>query len=646
MAQPLWTPSPARAAATALARFRAEAGDFPDYDALWRWSVSEPAAFWGHLARWLDLRMTPPRAVLSEDPGATGFGVRWFAGSELSFPENLISGPAHAPHDPDATALITVGDGGAELARLTRAELDVQVRSFAGWLRAAGVQRSDRVAGFVSNRHEAVVAALGAAAIGATWTSCSPDFGFRGVLDRFGQTTPVVLVAVDGYAYAGKRIDCRERVAEIAAAIPSIRQVVVVNVLGLDAPGARWADAIAHAPIDEFVRVPFDHPLYVLYSSGTTGVPKCIVHGTGGTLLQHAKEHALHSDVRPGDTVFWFTTCGWMMWNWLISGLYAGATVVLYDGSPTFPGVDTLWRMAERLGVTHFGTSPKFLDAVQKSAFVPKDAVDLRALRAVMSTGSPLAPEQFAWVYEAVKPDVHLASISGGTDIISCFMLGAPTEPVRAGEIQKRGLGMAVAAFDADARPVEGVQGELVCAGPFPSAPVGFWLDPDGSKYRSAYFDHDLGPGVWRHGDWVEITAHGGVVVYGRSDATLNPGGVRIGTAEIYGPVEAMPEIADSLVVGLPKDNDVEVVLFIALRDGINLDAALAARIRATIRQAATPRHVPARILAVPAVPRTLSGKKVELAVVRTLTGRLVDNHDAMANPEALAHFRTTGPAY
>ncbi|HYM28089.1 MAG TPA: acetoacetate--CoA ligase, partial [Steroidobacteraceae bacterium] len=484
--------------------------------------------------------------------------------------------------------------------------------------------------------------------LGAVWSSCSPDFGVHGVLDRFGQIAPKVLFTADGYFYAGKDIDSLEPVAAVLAGLTSVEHLVVIPYLRpqpqlahLGAAGARatlWQEfGMRGAPLS-FAPLPFNHPLYILYSSGTTGVPKCIVHGAGGTLLQHQKEHLLHTDVQRTDRLFYFTTCGWMMWNWLMSALATGATLALYDGSPFHPDPGALWRMAEEERLTIFGTSAKYLGALQKSDFVPAKSVDLAALRALLSTGSPLLPESFDYVYQAVKADLQLASISGGTDIVSCFALGCPTRPVHRGEIQCRGLGMAVDIFSDDGRPLRGERGELVCTAPFPSMPVGFWNDPSGAKYRAAYFERF--PGVWHHGDYAALTAHDGLVIYGRSDAVLNPGGVRIGTAEIYSAVETLPQVAEALAVGQDWSGDVRVVLFVRLQPGVTLDEALRKDIRNTIRTHTTARHVPAKIIAVPDIPRTLSGKITELAVRNVIHGLPVKNVDALANPAALEHFR------
>ena len=611
-----------------------------DYDAAYAWSLSSPAQFWTELARFADVRADWGEGPVIEHPAQMP-GARFFPGARLNFAENLLK------FADGRDALVFRNERGTRRV-LSGRELRDEVARVAAGLIAAGVVAGDRVAGYLPNLPEAAIAMLASASIGAVWSSCSPDFGVHGVLDRFGQIAPKVLFTADGYCYAGKTLDSLAPVAEVLAKLTHIRSVVVVPYLTgqpdlarLGAAAARaghWAEFGTRGAPLRCARQPFNHPLYILYSSGTTGVPKCIVHGAGGTLLQHQKEQLLHSDLAPHDRLFYYTTCGWMMWNWLMSGLATGATLVLYDGNPFHPDPGVLWRMAAQERITVFGTSAKYLASLEKSGFVPARSVDLTALRTVLSTGSPLLPEGFDFVYGQVKRDLQLASISGGTDIVSCFALGCPTRPVYRGEIQCRGLGMAVDIFDDQGRPLRGARGELVCTAPFPSMPLGFWNDPDGSRYRAAYFERF--PGVWHHGDYAELTGHDGVVIYGRSDAVLNPGGVRIGTAEIYGVVEALPQIAEALAVGQDWQGDVRVVLFVRLKPGIELTEALRTEIRTAIRTQTTVRHVPARIIAVPDIPRTLSGKLTELAVRNVIHGLPVKNVDALANPHALEHFR------
>jgi acetoacetyl-CoA synthetase len=577
-------------------------------------------------------RMAPPDPAL---------GPWWFPGARLNFAENLLQGAGDQP------ALIFWNETGRQRS-VSAGELRVLVARVASALRAHGIKSGDRVAGFLPNLPETVIAMLATATLGAVWSSCSPDFGVDGVVDRFGQIAPRVLFSSDGYRYAGRAIDCRGRIAGIVARIPKIERVVVVPYLE-DAPdisaiprAVLWDDWIGppEGADSAFERFDFNHPLYILYSSGTTGLPKCMVHGAGGTLLQHRKEHALHVDLGRGDRLFYYTTCGWMMWNWLASGLAAGATLVLYDGSPLVPRRDILWALAEQERVTVFGASAKYLALAEKERLEPARSHDLEALRTIVSTGSPLAGHSYDWVYEHVKRDLHLNNISGGTEIISCFAIGNPLQPVRRGEIQGPGLGMAVDVFGEGGKPLRGAPGELVCTRPFPSMPVRFWNDPDGSKYRAAYFERFKG--VWRHGDWTEITPSGGLVIHGRSDATLNPGGVRIGTAEIYRQVEALPQVLECLAIGqtVKGRDDERVVLFVRLAGAHRLDAELKDAIRNRIREHASPRHVPAVILQVADIPRTISGKISELAVRAVVHGRAVDNRDALANPESLELFR------
>ena len=611
-------------------------GHFADYQALHRWSVADIGRFWETIWEYTGVIASQPyqeALARAEMPGAV-----WFPGARLNFAENLLR---HAlGDDRDREAIFAVSESRPEI-RLSYGELLRQVGAFEAYLREAGVRPGDRVAGVVANTPEAIVAMLATASLGAIWSSASPDFGTAGILDRFGQIEPTVLVAVNGYRYGGKTFDRLAQVRELAAQLPSVRAVVVIaNVPEIavpDEPGMMsWEAALAagDGAMPSFNQLPFETPLYILYSSGTTGVPKCIVHGAGGVLLQHSKELILHGDLRPGDVFTYFTTCGWMMWNWMASGLLTGAKLVLFDGNPGYPNLDVLWALAERQRITHFGTSAKFIGSCRNAGLRPGEQHDFGSLRTIFSTGSPLLPEDFDWIYAAVKADVQLASISGGTDIVSCFVGASPILPVRRGEIECKMLGVGAKAFDDGGQEVIGERGELVCTQPLPSMPVFFWNDADGSRYRAAYFERF--PGVWAHGDYVTFNERGGSVIYGRSDATLNPGGVRIGTAEIYRQVETLEEIADSIVVGQPWNGDVRVVLMVVLNPGFTLTAELIRKIKTRIRENASPRHVPARIVAIDEIPYTRSGKKVEIAVAKILRGETVDNREAIANPQAL----------
>jgi acetoacetyl-CoA synthetase len=638
--QPLWAPSAQAAAASNMMAFfglvkERHGLSLASYDALHGWSVANPELFWDAVWDFTGVIGEKGARILTD--GGRMPGAKFFPDARLNFAENLLRGEG-------SEIALHFNNEGERREPLTRAALRRDVARFASVLKSWGVKEGDRVAAFMPNCPETIIAMLAAASIGAVFSSCSPDFGAKGVLDRFGQIAPKVLVACDGYRYAGKVLPAHDKLAEIVAGLPGLEHVAVVPFIGEGPKGLAkahdWNALLAAAPEGElsFARLPFAHPLYIMYSSGTTGIPKCIVHSAGGTLLQHLKEHRLHCDLKPGETLFYFTTCGWMMWNWLVSGLAAGATLALYDGSPFHPSARVLFDYIGAVKIGVFGTSAKFIDAVKKSGLKPRETHDLASMRMILSTGSPLVPESFDFVYEDIKNDVALCSISGGTDIISCFVLGSPLLPVWRGEIQAKGLGMAVEVWDDEGRPVTGEKGELVCTRPFPSMPIGFWNDADGAKYRAAYFERF--PGVWCHGDFAEITPHGGIVIHGRSDATLNPGGVRIGTAEIYAQVEQLPEVQEALAIGQDWQGDVRVVLFVVMREGHALDEAMERRIRERIRSGASPRHVPAKIVAVADIPRTKSGKITELAVRDIVHGREVKNREALANPEALALYR------
>jgi acetoacetyl-CoA synthetase len=641
--EPLWRPAPEQVARLPLTAFTAEAAKragqpLPDYPALHAWSIEDREGFWDLV--WDFAGVIGDKGARRLVDGDRMPGAQFFPDARLNWAENCLR------RRDESEAIVFRGEDGLT-RRLSWRQLHEQVSRLQQALANAGVGPGDRVAAYLPNVPEAIIGALATASLGAVWSSASPDFGIDGVVDRFGQIHPKVFIAIDGYRYAGKEIDLADKVRAIVPRLEGVARTIVVPLLGrADALAAAlpealtWENALAPfaAKPVAFTRMPFAAPLFILFSSGTTGVPKCIVHSVGGTLLQHLKEHRLHSAIGEGDRVFYFTTLGWMMWNWLASTLASGATLMLYDGSPFHPTPAVLFTYAADEQFTFFGTSAKFIDSLKKENYRPADHHDLGRIRTVCSTGSPLAAESFDFVYDAIKRDVHLASISGGTDIVSCFVLGVPTLPVWRGEIQAPGLGMAVDVCDSDGKPLRGGKGELVCTRAFPSMPIGFWNDPDGAKYRAAYFERF--PGIWCHGDFAEWTAHGGIVIHGRSDATLNPGGVRIGTGEIYRQVEQIPEVTEALAIGQDFAGDVRIVLFVRLAAGVILDAALVGKIKTRIRTGATPRHVPAKVVAVADIPRTKSGKIVELAVREVVHGRPVKNVEALANPSALEHFR------
>ncbi|NVK01376.1 MAG: acetoacetate--CoA ligase [Oceanospirillaceae bacterium] len=635
---PLWSPSKAQIEATNLHQFGQLAAQqsgqiLDDYAALWRWSTESPEAFWSLLWDFGKVIGTKGERVLLD--GDKMPGARWFPDASLNFAENLLR------RSDSGDALVFWGEDRVK-QHFSWAELNAEVSRCQQALKQAGVVAGDRVAGYLPNMPQTVIAMLATTSLGAVWSSASPDFGVEGVLDRFGQIEPKVMFCVDGYYYNGKLVDCRAKNAQVSSKIPSLLTTVEIPYIESGAPEngiLTWQQFVAPFSTQalEFTPTAFNHPLYIMFSSGTTGVPKCIVHSAGGTLLQHLKEHLLHTDVKVDDRLFYFTTCGWMMWNWLVSGLAAEATLLLYDGSPFAGNKQLIFDLAQAERMTHLGTSAKFIEAAMKFGLQPMKSHNLQNLRALLSTGSPLSPESYDYIYSEIKEDMLLASISGGTDIVSCFALGCPTRPVYRGQLQCRGLGMAVDVFDDEGQPVRGDKGELVCTRPFPSMPIGFWNDEDGSRYKSAYFERF--DNIWCHGDFVEITAEDGLIIYGRSDAVLNPGGVRIGTAEIYRQVEQIDEVLESIVIGQQWQNDVRVVLFVKLREGVVLDADLVNRIKAQIRSKTTPRHVPAKVISVADIPRTKSGKLVELAVRDVVHGRVVKNQEALANPEALKLF-------
>ncbi len=643
MNQPLWTPSQERIDKANLTAFMRAAGEewnreFTDYNILHQWSVTEPAKFWASVWSFCDVIASVRGNAVVNDVNKMP-GARWFPQAKLNFAENLLR--RRDAHD----ALVFRGEDKV-MAHLSYKDLYDQVSQLSQALRDIGIKRGDRVAAYVPNMPETMVCALATASIGAIWSSCSPDFGVQGVLDRFGQIEPVLLIAADGYFYNGKTHGSLDKVGEIAAALPTVNDILVIPYtqkspsLGKLSNAQLLGEAMSgHTPKDiEFEQLPFDHPLYILYSSGTTGVPKCIVHGAGGALLQHLKEQRLHADLKPDDRLFYFTTCGWMMWNWLISGLASEATLLLYDGSPFYPDGNALFDYIDAEEMTIFGTSAKYIDALNKVGLKPRQTHDLGSLQTILSTGSPLVPEGFDYVYQNIKDDLCLSSMSGGTDICGCFVGGNPTAPVWRGEIQCANLGMKIDVLDEDGNELPAEQkGDLVCSVPFPSMPVGFWNDANNKKYHAAYFKKYRN--VWCHGDYIERTRHNGFIIYGRSDATLNPGGVRIGTAEIYRQAEKIDEVMESLVIGQQWEGDTRVVLFVRLRDGLELDDGLTDKIKQQIRNNATPRHVPAKIVRVTDIPRTKSGKIVELAVRNVVHGEPVKNKEALANPEALDLF-------
>ncbi len=639
----LWQPSPEFIKNSNMVRFMDAVNQryrlsLSTYRELWQWSVDHIADFWGLFWEFANIIASKPYDQVVDDPLKMP-GARWFAGAELNFAENLLR------YRDDQKALVFQGEGQA-LASYTYRQLYDDVSRMAQALSAAGVTKGDRVAGFMPNMPQAVIAMLAAVSLGAIWSSSSPDFGIKGVLDRFGQIEPKVLFTADGYFYNGKTFDSLEKVGGILQQLPMVEKVVVVGYTAAQpdltpVPNAvAWEDFVApYAPAEiDFVQVPADHPLYVMYSSGTTGKPKCMVQSHAGILANQLKEHLLHCDLRRDDVLFYFTTCGWMMWNWLVCGLGVGATLVLYDGSPFHPGPEVLWKMAEKLGLTIFGTSAKYISALDEAGYKPGRDCDLSKLRMVCSTGSPLAVSSFQYAYREIKADMQVASISGGTDLNGCFALGNPMLPVHAGELQGPGLGLDVHAFSDAGQPVTDETGELVCAAAFPSMPVYFWNDPNGERYHNAYFTKY--PGVWTHGDFISVSSRtGGITIYGRSDATLNPGGVRIGTADIYTALESLEAVTDSVVVGQEWNDDVRVVLFVTLAKGVELDDALIKEIKTTIRQACSPRHVPAKVIQVQGIPYTINMKKVELAVRNVIHGKPVTNRDALANPDCLSQY-------
>ena len=636
MKDPLWVPSKERIRDSLMYEFMQGCPEkFDTYFDLHEWSIRDMESFWSQFWDFSNIKYSKSYDSVLKNPVMPG--AEWFSGSELNYAENLLKG------DPDQVAVISLGESGSAKS-VTFRELNLKVSSVQKGLVNLGVKKGTIVAGFVPNCVETVITMLAVSSLGGIWTSCSPDFGSRGVVDRFGQVNPHILITSNGYSYNGKLFNLEDKVNGVLNEIDSIQHVVEIEYVDISSnfnhvSVVSFDNLLGNEPSNlTFEQLPFDHPLYIMYSSGTTGPPKSIIHSSGGTLIQHMKEHQLHCDVKPGKSkMFWFTTCGWMMWNWLVSGLSSGATIVLYDGSPSYPNIDKLWRMIDDLGITHFGTSPKFLSACDSNEILPKEFCNLDSLESILSTGSPLVEEQFDWVYSNVKSDIQLSSISGGTDIIGCFLAGSPILPVFRGELQCPQLGMSVESWNDDGVSVIGENGELVCTKPFPSMPIGFWKDNDNSKYISAYFEEF--EGVWTHGDYLEITDNGGAIIYGRSDTTLNPGGVRIGTAEIYRSIENFEEVLDSVVIGRPEGSDVSIVLCLKLIDGISITKDLEEKIKTQIRKSTTPRHVPNYVFQVSDIPYTISGKKVEKAVLHAILGKSVKNKDALINPDSLKEF-------
>lgn len=640
--QPIWTPSPERIASAAMTRFmhfvheRYQSPPLRDYSALYSWSVEFPENFWSAVWDFCEVQASQRAQQIVVD-GTRMPGAQWFVGALFNYAENLLR------RDDDSPAIIFRNERG-ERRELSWRQLRSEVARIASGLKKLGIKRGDRVAGYLPNVPEAVVAMLATTSIGAIWSSCSPDFGASAVVDRFGQIKPRILFATDGYFYAGKSIDRLSVLEDVCRHITSIEGVVLVPYLRPDLNADKFAHAVLFRDVGDpkakasFAQLPFEQPAFIVYSSGTTGVPKCIVHGAGGALLQQLKENVLHVDMGPQDRYFYFTTCGWVMWNALASGLATGATIVLFDGAPLQPDPRILWRMAAEERITIFGTSPRFLATCEQQGIRPREEFDLSALRTIISTGAPLNPPSYRYVYRDVHPDVQLASISGGTDLMACFGTGCPILPVHEGEIQALALGMKTEVFDDAGKPLIGQQGELVCTRPFPSVPIGFWGDAEADRLTATYFSRY--PNVWWHGDLATITNRGALIVHGRSDAVLNPGGVRIGTAEIYRQLEQVEEIIESVAIAQEQEGDVRIVLFVRLREGMLLDDPLQEKIRTAIRTNTSPRHVPAKIIQAPDLPRTINGKLCELAVREAVHGRLVKNQSALANPESLAFFR------